>query len=143
MFRTRLPPKVSRGSLQNERIVRDFLQKWAAEVSRTSVLCETSFKSEPRKSPERAFCTRLPSKVSRASLERQRERERERERERFARDFFPRGAAEVSRTSVSYETSSKSEPRKSPERAFCARLPSKVSRGSLQNERFGRDVFQK
>ena len=122
--RTRLPPKVSRGSLQNERFVRDFLQKWAAEVSRTSVLCETSFKSEPRKSRER-------------------ERDRERERARFARDFFRRGAAEVSRTSVSYETSSKSEPRKSPERAFCARLPSKVSRGSLQNERFGRDVFQK
>ena len=66
--------------------------------------------------------------MSRASLERERQRERERERERFARDFFPRGTVEVSRTSVSYETSSKSEPRKSPERAFCARLPSKVSR---------------
>ena len=95
-FRTRLPPKVTRqvsktsvsyetsskshtSSLQNERFVRDFLQK-----SRV-------------KSPKRAFRTRLPPKVTR----------------------------QVSKTSVSYKTSSKSHT------------------SSLQNERFVRDFLQK
>ena len=64
--------------LQDERFVRDFLQK-----SRV-------------KSPKRAFRTRLPPKVTR----------------------------QVSKTSVSYETSSKSH------------------MSSLQNERFVRDIFQ-
>ena len=95
-LRTRLPPKVTlRGcktsasyetsskshasSLKNERFVRDFLQK--SHV----------------KSPKRAFRTRLPPKVTR----------------------------QVSKTSVSYETSSKSHT------------------SSLQNERFVRDFLQK
>ena len=64
-------------SLQNERFVRDFLQK--SHV----------------KSPKRAFRTRLPQKVTR----------------------------QVSKTSVSCETSSKSA-----KRAFCSRLLPKVKR---------------
>ena len=98
-FRTRLPPKVTRqvsktsasfdtsskshaSRLQDERFVRDFLQK--SHV----------------KSPKLAFRTRLPQKVTR----------------------------QVSKTSVSYETSSKTHTSKSAKRAFCTRLPPKVKR---------------
>ena len=117
-------------SLKNERFVRDFLQK--SHV----------------KSPKRAFRTRLPPKVTRR----------------------------VSKTSVSYETSSKShaarlqderfvrdflqKSREAARRAFRTRLPPKVTRqvskpsvsyetsskshtSSLQNERFVRDFLQK
>ena len=68
--------------LQDERFVRDFLQK-----SRV-------------KSPKRAFRTRLPQKVTR----------------------------QVSKTSVSHETSSKTHTSKSAKRAFRTRLPPKVKR---------------
>ena len=118
-------------SLPNERFVRDFLQK-----SRV-------------KSQKRAFRTRLPPKVTR----------------------------QVSKTSVSYETSSKSHTSslqnehfvrdilqksrcEAARRAFRTRLPPKVTRqvsktsvshetsskshtSSLQNERFVRDFLQK
>ena len=94
--------------------VRDFLQKSRCEAAR------------------RAFRTRLPPKVTR----------------------------QVSKTSVSYETSSKSHTSslqnerfvrdflqkshvKSPKRAFCTRLPQKLTCQSLQNERFARDFLQK
>ena len=103
--------------LQDERFVRDFLQK-----SRV-------------KSQKRAFRTRLPPKVTR----------------------------QVSKTSVSYETSSKSHASslknehfvrfvrdflkkshvKSPKRTLRTRLPQKLTRQSLQNERFVRDFLQK
>ena len=80
----------------------------------------------------RAFPTRLPPKVTR----------------------------QVSKTSVSYETSSKSHTSslqnerfvrdflqkshvKSPKRAFRTRLPQKLTCQSLQNERFARDFLQK
>ena len=69
-------------SLQNERFVRDFLQK--SHV----------------KSPKRAFRTRHPQKVTR----------------------------QVSKTSVSHETSSKTHSSKSAKRAFRTRLPPKVKR---------------
>ena len=69
-------------SLQNERFVRDFLQK--SHV----------------KSPKRAFRTSLPPKVT----------------------------CQVSRTSVSYETSFKTHMSKSAKRAFRTRLPPKVKR---------------
>ena len=99
--------------LQDERFVRDFLQK-----SRD-------------KSQKRAFLTRPPPKVTR----------------------------QVSKTSVSYETSSKSHMSslqnerfvrdflqkshvKSPKRAFRTRLPQKLTCQSLQNERFARDFLQ-
>ena len=98
-FRSRLSPKVTRqvsktsasyetsskshtSSLQNERFVRDFLQK-----SRV-------------KSRKRAFRTRLPPKVT----------------------------CQVSKTSVSYETSSKTHMSKSAKRGFRTRLPPKVKR---------------
>ena len=68
--------------LQNERFVRDFLQK--SHV----------------KSAKRALCTRLPQKVTR----------------------------QVSKTSVSTETSSKTHMSKSAKRAFRTRLPPKVKR---------------
>ena len=84
------------------------------------------------KSPKRAFRTRLPPKVTR----------------------------QVSKTSISYETSSKSHTSslqnerfvrdflkkshvKSPKRAFRTRLPQKLTRQSLQNERFVRDFLRK
>ena len=68
--------------LQDERFVRDFLQK--SHV----------------KSPKRAFLTRLPPKVTR----------------------------QVSKTSVSYETCSKTHMSKSAKQAFRTRLPPKVKR---------------
>ena len=98
-FRMRLPPKVTR------------------QVSKTSISYETSSKSHTSslqnerfardflkkshvKSPKRAFRTRLPQKVTR----------------------------QVSKTSVSYETSSKTHTSKSANRAFRTRLPPKVKR---------------
>ena len=98
-FRTRCPPKVTR------------------TVSKTSVSYETSSKSHTSslqnkrfvrdflqkshvKSAKRALRTRLPQKVTR----------------------------QVSKTSVSYETSSKTHMSKSAKRAFRTRLPPKVKR---------------
>ena len=100
--------------LQDERFVRDFLQKLRV------------------KSQKRAFRTRRPPKVTR----------------------------QVSKTSISFETSSKSHTSslqnerfvrdilkkshvKSPKRAFRTRHPQKLTRQSLQNERFVRDILQK
>ena len=120
--------------LQDERFVRDFLQKsrvksqkrafrtrlppkFTRQVSKTSVSYETSSKSHmssPQnerfvrdflqnshvKSPKRAFRTRLPPKVT----------------------------CQVPKTSVSYETSSKTHMSKSAKRTFRTRLPPKVQR---------------
>ena len=86
-FRTRLPPKVTRqvsktsvsnetsskshtSSLQNERFVRDFLQK--SHV----------------KSPKRAFRTRIPQKLTCQSLQ----------NERFARDFLQKSSGNTHRS---------------------------------------------
>ena len=72
----------------------------------------------------------------------------------------PKVTRQVSKTSVSYETSSKSHTSslqnerfvrdflqkshvKSPKRAFCRRLAQKLTCQSLQNERFARDFLQK
>ena len=82
--------------LQDERFVRDFLQK-----SRV-------------KSQKRAFRTRLPPKVTR----------------------------QVSKTSVSYETSSKSHMMSSPQNERYE-TSSKTHMSSPQNERFARDFLQK
>ena len=104
-FRTRRPPKVTRqvlktsvsyetsskshtSSLQNERFVRDFLQKSRCEAAR------------------RAFRTRLPPKVTR----------------------------QVSKTSVSHETSSKS-PAETPIGAHTSRSPAKQFRDSSPSKR--------
>ena len=83
--------------LQDERFVRDFLQKSRFEAAK------------------QAFRTRLSPKAMR----------------------------QVSKTSISYETSSKKSHVKSPKRAFRARLPQKLTRQSLQNEHFVRDFLQK
>ena len=154
-FRRRHPQKLTRQSLQNERFVRDLQTPIGAHTSRspakqfrdsspsrqhpltrqsqwdsdihlykgtlrgckTSVSYETSSKSHASslqkerfvrdilqkshvKSPKRAFRTRLPQKVTR----------------------------QVSKTSVSYETSSKTHMSKSAKRAFRTRLPPKVKR---------------
>ena len=117
--------------LQDERFVRDFLQK-----SRV-------------KSQKRAFRTRLPPKVTRqvsktsVSYETSsKSHTSSLQNERFVRDFLqksrceaarrafrtrlpPKVTRQVSKTSVSYETSSKSHT------------------SSLQNERFVRDFLQK
>ena len=86
-FRLRLPPKVTRqvsktsisyetsskshtSSLQNERFVRDFLQK--SHV----------------KAPKRAFRTRLPQKQTRQTLQ----------NERFVRDFLPKSSGNTHRS---------------------------------------------
>ena len=117
-FRTRLPPKVTRqvsktsvsyetsskshtSSLQNERFVRDFLQK--SHV----------------KSPKRAFRTRLPQKLTCQSLQ----------NERFVRDFLKNSHVKVCKTNVSHETSSKS-PAETPIRAHTSRSPAKQFRDS-------------
>ena len=144
-FRTRLPPKVTcqvsqtsvsyetsskshASSLKNERFVRDFLQK--SHV----------------KSPKRAFRTRLPPKVTRRvsktsiSYETSSKSHAARlQDERFVRDFLqksrvksqkrafrtrlpPKVTRQVSKTSVSYETSSKS-PAETPIGAHTSRSP--------------------
>ena len=132
-------------SLQNERFVRDFLQKShvkspkrafrtrlppkvTRQVSKTSVSYETSSKSHASslqnerfvrdflqkshvKSPKRAFRTRLPPKVTR----------------------------QVSKTSVSYETSSKSHTSWLQNERFVRDF----LKNSLQNERFIQDFLPK
>ena len=67
------------------------------------------------KSPKRAFRTRLPPKVT----------------------------CQVSKTSVSYETSSKIHMSKSAKRACRTRFPPKFTCQSLQNEHVVRDFLQK
>ena len=115
-------------SLKNERFVRDFLQK--SHV----------------KSPKRAFRTRLPPKVTRrvsktsVSYETSSKSHAARlQDERFVRDFLqksrvksqkrafrtrlpPKVTRQVSKTSVSYETSSKS-PAETPIGAHTSRSP--------------------
>ena len=102
-------------SLQNDRFVRDFLQK-----SRV-------------KSPKRAFRTRLPPKVTRqvsktsVSYETSsKSHTSSLQNDRFGRDVLQK--CHCSKTSVSYETSSKTHMSKSAKRAFRTRLPPKVKR---------------
>ena len=112
-FRTRRPPKYTRtvsktsvsyetsskshaSSLQDERFVRDFLQKSRVQ------------------SPKRAFRARLPPKVT----------------------------LRVCKTSVSYETCSKSHTCQVCKTSVSCETSSKSHTSSLQNEHFARDFLQ-
>ena len=86
-------------SLKNEHFVRDVLQKSHVKSQNKHLVRDFLQKSHV-KSPKRAFRTRLPQKVTR----------------------------QVSKTSVSHETSSKTHTSKSAKRAFRTRLPPKVKR---------------
>ena len=104
--------------LQDERFVRDFLQK-----SRV-------------KSQKRAFRTRLPPKVTRqvsktsASYETSSKSHMSRpQNERFVRDFLKNSHVKVCKTNVSHETSSKS-PAETPIGAHTSRSPAKQFRDS-------------
>ena len=98
----------------------------------------------------RAFRTRRPPKVTLRGCTRRAFRSR----------LSPKVTRQVSKTSASYETSSKSHTSslqnerfvrdflqksrvKSPKRAFRTRLPPKLTCQSLQNEDFVRDFLQK
>ena len=105
-------------SLQDERFVRDFLQK-----SRV-------------KSPKRAFRTGLPPKVTRqvsktsVSYETSsKSHTSSLQNERFVRDFLKNSHVKVCKTSVSYETSSKSQA-ETPIGAHTSRSPAKQFRDS-------------
>ena len=139
-FRTRLPPKVTRqvsktsvsyetsskihtSSLQNERFVRDFLQK--SHV----------------KSPKRAFRTRLPPKFTRqvsktgVSYETSSKSHMSSpQNERFVRDFLKNSHVKVCKTNVSHETSSKS-PAETPIGSHTSRSPAKQFRDSSPSKR--------
>ena len=136
-FRTRLVrdlPKSHASSLKNDRFLRDFLQKSRVE------------------SPKRAFRTRLPPNVTLRGCKTSVSYETSSkshtsslQNERFVRDFLqtshceaarrafrtrlpPKVTRQVSKTSVSHETSSKSHMSKSAKRTFRTRLPPKVQR---------------
>ena len=147
-FRTRLPPKVTRQVSKTERFVRDLLQKShvkspkrafstrlppkvTRQVSKTSVSYETSSKSHTSSLQNERFVRDFP-KSHASSLK----------NDRFVRDFLQKSHVESPKrafrtrpppkvtlrgckTSVSYETSSKSHA------------------SSLKNERFVRDLLQK
>ena len=117
--------------LQDERFVRDFLLKSRVKSPKRSVSYETSSKSHTSslqnerfvrdflqksrvKSQKRAFRTRLPPKVTRQVS-----------KTSVSYETSPKVTRQVSKTTVSYETSSKSHT------------------SSLQNERFVRDFLQK
>ena len=85
--------------LQDERFVRDFLQKSRVKSQKRAFRSRLPPKSHV-KSPKRAFRRRLPRKVT----------------------------CQVPKTSVSYETSSKTHMSKSAKRTFRTRLPLKVQR---------------
>ena len=91
-------------SLQNERFAQDFLEK--SHV----------------KSPKRAFRRRLPPKVTRQVS-------KSLQNERFVRDFLKNSHVKICKTSVSYETSSKSQA-ETPSRAHTSRSPAKQFRDS-------------
>ena len=134
-FPTRLPPKVTRrvsktsvsyetsskrhaARLQDERFVRDFLQKSHVE------------------SPKRAFRTRLPPNVTLRGCKTSVSYETSSKshasslkNERFARDFLQKSHVKVCKTNVSHETSSKS-PAETPIGAHTSRSPAKQFRDS-------------
>ena len=113
-FRTRLPPKVTLRGCKTS-VSYETSSKTHASSLQNEHFVRDFLKKSHVKSPKRAFRTRLPHKVTR----------------------------QVSKTSVSYETSSKTHTSKSAKRAFRTRLPQKLTRQSLQNERFVRDFLQK
>ena len=109
--------------LQDERFVRDFLQK-----SRV-------------KSQKRAFRTRLPPKVTRqvsktsVSYETSSKSHMSSpQNERFVRDFLKNSHVKVCKTNVSHETSSKS-PAETPIGAHTSRSPAKQFRDSSPSKR--------
>ena len=109
--------------LQDERFVRDFLQK--SHV----------------KSQKRAFLTRLPPKVTRqvsktsVSYETSSKSHMSSpQNERFVRDFLKNSHVKVCKTNVSHETSSKS-PAETPIGAHTSRSPAKQFRESSPSKR--------
>ena len=180
-------------SLQNERFVRDFLQKshvkspkrafrtrlppklalevsktFTRQVSKTERFVRDVLEKSHVKSLKRTFHMRLrlPPKTSTASLQ----------NERFVRDFLhkscvkspkrafhtrfpPKGTCPVSKTSVSYETPSKTHlilqnehfgqdflqksSAKSPKRALHTRFPPKGTRPVSKTSVLVRDILQK
>ena len=109
--------------LQDERFVRDFLQK-----SRV-------------KSQKRAFRTRLPPKftrqVSKTSVSYEtssKSHMSSSQNERFVRDFLKNSHVKVCKTNVSHETSSKS-PAETPIGAHTSRSPAKQFRDSSPSKR--------
>ena len=112
--------------------------------------CYESLQKSTVISPKRAFCTRLPPKVTRQDISHETSSKihsSSLQNERFVRDFLknsrfesakqafrtrlpPKVTRQVSKTSVSYETSSNSHMSKSPKRAFRTRLLPKVKLGS-------------
>ena len=103
-FRTRFPPKVTRQvsktsvsyetpsnshapSLQNDRFVRDFLQKSHVKSPKRAFRTRLFQKSHVM-APKRAFCTRLPQKLTCQSLQ----------NERFVRDFLPKPSGNTHRS---------------------------------------------
>ena len=110
--------------LQDERFVRDFLQK-----------------SRGAKSQKRAFRTRLPPKVTRqvsktsVSYETSSKSHMSSpQNERFVRDFLKNSHVKVCKTNVSHETSSKS-PAETPIGAHTSRSPAKQFRNSSPSKR--------
>ena len=98
-FRTRLPPKVTLRGCKTSVSYETSSKSHASSLQNEHFVRDFLQKSHV-KSPKRAFRTRLLQKVTR----------------------------QVSKTSVSYETSSKTHMSKSAKRAFRARLPPKVKR---------------
>ena len=98
-FRTRLPPKVTLRGCKTSVSYETSSKSHASSLPNERFVRDFLEKSHI-KSPKRAFRTRLPQKVTR----------------------------QVSKTSVSYETSSKTHTSKSAKRAFRTRLPPKVKR---------------
>ena len=135
-LRTRRPPKVTRQvsktSVSYEPSSKSHASSLQNERFVRDFLKKSRVKSPKRANPKRAFRTRLPQKVTR----------------------------QVSKTSASYETSSKSHASSlqnerfvrdvlqkscvnSPKRTFRTRLPPNTGQSSLKNERFVRDFLQK
>ena len=113
-FRTRRPPKVTLRSCKTSVSYETSSKSHASSLQNERFVQDFLQKSHV-KSPKRAFRTRLP----------------------------PKATCQVSKTSVSYETSSKTHMSKSAKRAFRTRLPPKLTCQSLQNEHFARDFLQK
>ena len=144
--------------LQDERFVRDFLQKSRVKFLKTSVSYETSSKIHTSslqnerfvrdflqkshvKSPKRAFRTRLPPKFTRqvsktgVSYETSSKSHMSSpQNERFVRDFLKNSHVKVCKTNVSHETSSKS-PAETPIGSHTSRSPAKQFRDSSPSKR--------
>ena len=134
--------------LSNEAFLRDFLQNWSFESSKTKLFCETSFKIEALKLKKKSFSERLLSKKkiwsSKTKLFCETSFKIEAlklKNKAFLRDFLKNWSCEALKRSFSARFFSKKN-WSSKTKPFCE-ISFKIEALKLKNETFLRDFLQK